>query len=187
MGDLRAKPSKSYEKVAAGIDYCWCFPTTINSWLLQHGATCTLREAEESRTMKKAVWANMNSASIASGFILVCIKGGVIVSVNGIVPDSYEAKIDLLKEVGTREISGTQDDDDYLSTDSTDEGLMLSEDGGDAGDEFKKDDKKGKETKKDNKMKLAYRTTKNWLPSKKNWTSCDTNEASTHTRASLFC
>jgi hypothetical protein len=59
--------------------------------------------------------------------------GDVIVSVNGIVPDSYEDAIDLLKEGGTREIvfrSGTQDDDyddDYLSTDGIDDGLIISD------------------------------------------------------------
>jgi hypothetical protein len=36
--DLRANPSKSYEKAAADIDYCWCFSTTIHSWLMKHGA-----------------------------------------------------------------------------------------------------------------------------------------------------
>jgi hypothetical protein len=71
--------------------------------------------------------------------------GDVIVSVNGIVPDSYEDTIDLLKEGGTREIvfrSGTKDDDyhdDYLSTDDIDDGLTLSVDGGE--NEAKKDSK----------------------------------------------
>jgi hypothetical protein len=89
--------------------------------------------------------------------------GDVIVSVNGIVPDSYEDTIDLLKEGGTRVIvfrGGTQDDnydDDYLSTEGTDDGLVLF----DEMKKFKKDDKKEKEAENDKKidslqLQLAY-------------------------------
>jgi hypothetical protein len=43
------QPSKSYEKVAvaADIDYC-CFPTTFHSWLVRHGASCSLRDTHHS-------------------------------------------------------------------------------------------------------------------------------------------
>jgi hypothetical protein len=52
------------------IDYC-CFPTTIHSWLVQHEASCTLKEPEESWTTLEVVWKNIDSASVVSGFILV--------------------------------------------------------------------------------------------------------------------
>jgi hypothetical protein len=55
--------------VAADIDYCWCFSTTIYSWLVQHEASCTLKEPEESRTKREVVRMNMESVG---GLILVC-------------------------------------------------------------------------------------------------------------------